>query len=267
MILKKDELKNFHTHTALCHHAIGMPEDYAVQAEKDGCTALGFSDHCPYPSSRKDDFWQKIRMFENETPLYINSIKKATEIVHIPLYTGFECEWDKGYNNWYKDGLKGQYGAQYLVLGQHWVTVGVRHIYAMDIHETSLLHKYIDQLIEGMQTGLFSFVAHPDLILGGWKEWNLEIQSCMKEVIKAAEICNIPLEINGLGLHKNPVNVNGKFRFPYPVKEFWQLVSCSTVKTICNADAHDPFQIIPFLKDARNFANETYNKPLKGLFE
>ena len=61
---------NFHTHTELCHHAKGKPMDYAEQALRDGCTALGFSDHCPYPAEFEDT-WPHVRMSVEETPLYV----------------------------------------------------------------------------------------------------------------------------------------------------------------------------------------------------
>ena len=41
-------MKNYHTHTYRCHHAIGKEEDYILNAIKAGYTELGFSDHAPW---------------------------------------------------------------------------------------------------------------------------------------------------------------------------------------------------------------------------
>ena len=61
--MKKNNLiSNFHTHTYLCKHAEGKPIDYVKEAIKAGCSALGFSDHCPYP----DSSWDYCRMGEYE---------------------------------------------------------------------------------------------------------------------------------------------------------------------------------------------------------
>ena len=38
---------NFHTHTYLCGHATGLPEEYIQRAISCGIKHLGFSDHAP----------------------------------------------------------------------------------------------------------------------------------------------------------------------------------------------------------------------------
>ena len=40
---------NYHTHTKLCNHAVGMPEDYIKKAIELGFDELGMSDHAPVP--------------------------------------------------------------------------------------------------------------------------------------------------------------------------------------------------------------------------
>ena len=49
-------ISNYHTHTKLCKHAEGMPSDYFEQAKTDVCSELGFSDHCPYPVNKKNNW-------------------------------------------------------------------------------------------------------------------------------------------------------------------------------------------------------------------
>lgn len=40
-------MKNYHTHTTRCMHAIGSEEEYILAAISAGYTELGFSDHTP----------------------------------------------------------------------------------------------------------------------------------------------------------------------------------------------------------------------------
>ena len=40
-------MKNYHTHTKRCYHAIDNEEDYILAAIKSGYSELGFSDHTP----------------------------------------------------------------------------------------------------------------------------------------------------------------------------------------------------------------------------
>ena len=130
-------------------HAVGKPVDFVEQAKIDGCLELGFSDHCPYPA-QFNDCWPDVRMSVEQIPLYENLIEQARQEANFPVYFGFECEWDKEYESYYRDELKGKYGANYLVLGSHWLRKDDAHIYCPDIDNSSDLNKYIDQTIDGM---------------------------------------------------------------------------------------------------------------------
>ena len=251
-----DEMKkisDYHTHTKLCKHATGMPLDYVRQAERDGCSALGFSDHCPYPEDYVD-VWQEIRMSVSDIPHYIESVQAAKEAASFPVYLGFECEWDKKYERWYRDELKGAYGADYLVLGSHWVNTETGHVGAVRIQDASDLHRYTAQTIEGMQSGLFAFLAHPDLFMATHKEWDADAASCLKAILDAAADLNLPIEVNGLGCSRPPNETARGMRYQYPYVEFWEMVSEANVRVICNSDAHDPRDVIMNAWKARDFA-------------
>ena len=87
------QITNYHTHTFLCNHADGLPSDYVLQAIEDGCTLLGFSDHCPYSVS-DDDYWKNIRMKGVYGPYYRTEGQKAASLVDFPVNCGCDCEWD-----------------------------------------------------------------------------------------------------------------------------------------------------------------------------
>lgn len=258
-------ISNFHTHTFLCNHAIGKPEDYFKQALHDGCTALGFSDHCPFPEDTPD-YWPNIRMTVEQASDYVAWVRALKEKSPIPLYLGFECEWDSRLRDWYKDGLKGEFGADYLVLGSHWITKGDIHDYAPDIQTTAELITYTNQTIEGMRSGLFAFLAHPDLCMAHERKWNNEVAGCMKALIDAAKDLDMPLEVNGLGMHKPMCHTETGMRYAYPVDEFWQMVAESGVRVICNADAHDPKDVIAFAQKSRAYAQKFGITPIETLF-
>lgn len=263
-----DGLPNFHTHTALCKHASGMPEDYIKEAIESGCTALGFSDHCPYPSEEAEMFWPATRMSESQIPLYIEEVRKAEKIAReagamFPVYIGFECEWDRAMYSWYKDDLLGASGADYLVLGSHWITMeDGEHMYIADVTDRpSLLHRYIDQTIEGMCSCIYKFIAHPDIFMSGWKEWDAEAIACSNALLDAAQDLGLPLEVNGFGMIKRPNETSRGVRFKYPYREFWELVAERDLRVICNSDAHKPELVIKNAANARQFALDIGIKP------
>lgn len=246
-------MTNYHTHTLLCAHAEGLPADYVAQAKKDGCTALGFSDHCPYPVS-DDDYWEDIRMRTEDVAFYQTAVQKAAENVDFPVKCGFECEWDKKYASWYKDSLLGEYRAEYLVLGSHWLTRGREHIYAMGLKSRDDFHDYVAQTIEGIKSGLFAFYAHPDLFMRSFVDWDDDIASCSEALIDAAVGMNLPLEINGNGLQRSVMQTKNGVRYQYPYDEFWEIAARKNAAVICNSDAHRPADVIQNARTAYEYA-------------
>lgn len=246
---------NFHTHTYRCHHADGDIKDYLLFASLSDCGALGFSDHCPFPADTIDN-WQDIRMSPEESHNYIKAINKQKGKWKFPLYAGFECEWSTRYKSWYTDFLIGELNADYLILGPHWVEYGNEFVYAPQFGDKKLLHLYVDNTIQAMLSGLFKFVAHPDLAMSGWQKWDSEAVSCFSQIIDCAIDCNLPLEINGQGMLKPQIQTPQGMRFQYPYDEFWLLAKSKGATIICSSDAHNPENVIEGVKRAYDFANK-----------
>ncbi|MGL4986868.1 MAG: PHP domain-containing protein, partial [Treponemataceae bacterium] len=176
-------ISNFHTHTHLCRHAHGTVQDMIAQAAKDGCSALGFSDHCPYP----DETWKSVRMTVNEAGGYIQDIRKAAASVQFPVYAGFEAEYSPEYENWYRDFLLGELQADFLGYGAHWVwdVAENEYIYIVQVTDKKKLHDYTDLTIRGLKTGMYAYLAHPDLPMAERSEWTAEIKTCLSAIIDA----------------------------------------------------------------------------------
>lgn len=248
-------ISNYHTHTKFCKHADALPYDYIAQANKDGCTALGFSDHCPYPHDERDT-WSNIRMKEAEAPEYLRLVREAAKDANFPVFAGFECEWHPMYASWYKDVLLEELACDYLIHGPHWVFVDGDFKYAPEIQGAKVIKDYFINLVDAIQSKIFTFVAHPDLIMAFGREWSKDIEDGFTEVINAAYECGIPLEINGLGLSREKIQSGGILRYQYPVDKFWEMAGKKGVKIVCNADAHKPQDVIVLAQKARDYADE-----------
>lgn len=252
---------NYHTHTYRCKHAIGDVKDYILQAEKDNLQILGFSDHCPFPGDTERT-WFDVRMSEHEANDYINSIEKEKSNTKLKLLKGFECEYSPEFDSWYKDFLLGELNADYLVLGQHWYTEYGDYLYCPEIKDSKTLIRYFDELAIAMQTKLFSFLAHPDIIMSNGNEWNETYASAFSDIIDLAIKLDMPLEINGYGTYKKPLT-NGnnntrqtaQTRFQYPYDKFWELVKIKGAKVICNSDAHNPSLVMKNRQRALDYAS------------
>ncbi len=251
-------ISSFHTHTHLCKHASGTPLDYVKVAAAEGCSALGISDHCPLP----DTTWSGSRMSVDQLPLYIQLVEEARLRSPFPVYRGFECEWAEGYRPWLQDFLREELASEFLVYGPHWVPDNGEYHYIADVSDHRLLHRYTDLTVQGIGTGLFDFIAHPDLFLAGFTHLNDEVRSCCLAIIDAAVAMRLPMEVNGLGLNRAPIRGDHGYRSPYPVREFWEMAAGRGAIIIFNADAHRPQDVLLPAVAAREFARSCGIEPL-----
>ena len=248
-------LSNYHSHTDLCNHAKGYIGDYLLEAKSKKLTILGFSDHCPYPKDGLDT-WERVRMSIDESHRYIKDIRGVSKKENLEIYAGFECEWDFRYENWYRDFLLGELNADYLIFGPHWVYDTGNFIYAPEINTKKQVFTYFDTIIEGLASGLYAFLAHPDLIMSDGRAWDANLKAGFTAIIEAAIQYNIPLEVNGQGFIKGKVKGEKGMRDPYPYDAFWNLVAEKNIPVLCNSDAHFPENLVDGLHLARDYAKK-----------
>ncbi len=221
---------NYHTHTFRCGHATGTEEEYIKYAIDGGIKILGFSDHAPYKFP--DGFQSDWRVQENDAEEYFETLSGLREKYKdkIKIHIGFEMEY---YPKYFEDMLNKvkKLGAEYLILGQHYFGdehPGCPHT-CLCKHDEKALIEYTDLVIEGIKTGEFLYVAHPDMLLfsGDAAVYKREA----KRLCDAALAYDIPLEMNFLGINDNR---------HYPNESFFQVVSDVGNKVIFGFDAHSP---------------------------
>ena len=230
---------NFHTHTFRCKHAKGETYDYCRYAIKHGMKTLGFSDHSALPDNR----WNSTRMRYEELQGYVNVVNSAKEqFPELRVVLGMECEYIPEFHSFFEDDLLGKYNFEYLIGGPHFFTddYGVwQGTYGGTVNHKSL-SEYGRYVVSMVDSGLFDFIAHPDLFGNCYAHWDAGTIACSRDILAAAEACDVGLEINALGLRKI-ANKQPDNPFPlYPWLPFWELASEYDVKVIVSADAHRP---------------------------
>lgn len=253
-MLEVKRLKNYHTHTFRCNHAEGDAVDYARAAKEKGLTVLGITDHTALPDNR----WLGMRMSITELPNYVRAIELAQEkYPDLTILKGMECEWSKDYHQFYENDLLGEYGFDYLILGCHFFTYNGSCLSSHSgIYNAKRLKAYTDFLIKSMESGLFAFVAHPDLFGLSYLEWDENTISASKDILTAAEALKLPLEINGYGLMKKTVETPQGSRPAYPWLKFWELAPDYNVTVVVNSDAHDPEYVDLGLQEGLEIVNK-----------
>lgn len=225
---------NYHTHTARCFHAVGTDEEYVVEAINAGFDEIGFSDHSPWCFR---DFVSGMRMHENQLEEYCLSVKSLREKYadKISIKLGLECEYFPKYMPWLREMLE-KYGIDYLILGHHFCEDEPGHMYNGDMTSPEQLYRYRDDIVEAMDTGLFSYIAHPDIFMRGYPAFDEHCERISHDIINKAIETGTPLEYNLLGF-SHSVN-DGKQGYPYP--DFWRLISEKKPLVTMGLDAHSP---------------------------
>ena len=188
-------IANYHTHTHRCHHANGLDEEYIKKAITEGVKILGFSDHAPYIF--KNNYVSYFKMLPEEADEYHSSLSRLREKYRdkIEIYIGYEAEyypevWEQTLEFWKRGSAP-----EYLVLGQH--MIGEEHDIEGRVPSTRpnlLIREYVDETVAGIKTGVFTYLAHPDLVNYTGDDETYEEE--MTRLVQAANEENMPLEIN-----------------------------------------------------------------------
>ncbi len=229
---------NFHTHTTRCKHAVGTDEEYVKAALENGFDVLGFSDHAPWAFAT--DYVSHCRMLPTQWADYKQSVlalKKQYQ-GQIAIHLGLECE----YYPKYIDQLKRlrDDGCEYMILGNHFLYTEEEFPYTgSSCREDSSVLEYAEQAVEGIRTGLYNYIAHPDLYMMYRDEFTPVCMEAADMICQAAREAHMPIEYNLLGLHGE---LTGHSR-GYPNQDFWQYVRKWNNDIIIGVDAHDPAQL------------------------
>lgn len=222
-------IANYHTHTPRCRHATGTEEEYIRRAIAGGMKILGFSDHTPYWFD--GDYYSYFRMYPEQLEDYMQTVLSCKERFsdEIQIHLGLEAEFYPAYFDDLLARLQDT-PVEYLILGQHYAGNEKNEPYygQFIIDDTSILERYCNQVIEAMYTGVFSCLAHPDI--AGFAGDEKPYREQMRRLCQAANACDIPLEINLLGIRA------GRH---YPDRKFWRIAGEEGCKVILGCDAHN----------------------------
>lgn len=231
--MKKFLTANYHAHTFRCQHATGTEREYIEAAIDMGIREFGFSDHIPCPF--RDGYVSHIRMKMEDAPEYVHTIRALAEEYRndIRIYVGFEAEYIPEF---YQEQMNMVHtlGVDYLIMGQHFLLSEEHGPYmGTPTDDESRIRDYVDRVIEGMDTGSYRYLAHPDLInyqgMESVYDWE------MTRLCRAMKERGIPLEMNILGM-----GAGGKH---YPAERFWKIPGEIGNEVILGLDAHSAKQV------------------------
>lgn len=224
---------NYHTHTKRCKHATGEDREYVEAAIEAGMEILGFSDHCPWVYPEPQESW--IRMDCTEFDSYVHSLTQLRQEYadDIKIFIGLEAEYIPELID-AQDRFLAGYPLDYMILGQHFLGMEQGSVYAgMPTDDEEYLAKYVDLIIEGMDSGRYLYLAHPDLVnyTGDPEIYVLHMRRLLSYLLDNG----YPFEINMLGAWQGRC---------YPNLKFLQMAGEMGNECLIGVDAHSPDQLL-----------------------
>jgi histidinol-phosphatase (PHP family) len=224
-------LCDYHVHTPLCLHATGWPVEFAARAVELGLGELGFSDHNPMPKHFDD--W---RMLREDLPRYLEEVAKArAAFPQLRIRLGLECDYLTGREAWIEE-LAAMAPWDFFIGSVHYISDG----WAIDDPQSIKRHAgnaeeiwvdYWRNYEAAIRSGLFDFVAHPDLPKKFGYRPEGDLRRFYEPAVAALAESGIAYEINTAGLRK-------QCRELYPAPEFVALAREADVPVLINSDAH-----------------------------
>ena len=230
-------LTNYHTHTSRCKHARNTDEEYVQAALQAGYEVLGFADHTPWPY--RNGFVSGIRMDVEQLDEYLGSIRGLQKKYQdsIEIHVGLECEYFPEYLEWLKRTMREKH-LDYLILGNHSDLTDDGGFYFGEASRPEHIRTYTQRTIDGMRTGLFAYLAHPDVVMRGYPEFDGACEEMAYALCREANEMGMPIEYNLMGNeYKRMKNLPWK-GVGYPDDHFWRIAAELKCTAIIGLDSH-----------------------------
>ena len=233
MSLCVENTELFHVHTYRCKHAEDIRDEaYVKKAINLEATGILFSDHTPFPG---DPFGN--RMDYAQLPEYLDTIhrlqEKYDDVIRIRI--GLEVEYLPSYHGFYEE-LRSDPRLDFLMIGQHMFEISPGK-YSFQLSSTEKNEQEhagcIEAMLQGIESGLFDVIAHPDRCFKLQTKWTEELTVLSKNLIHSACTAGIKIE----------KNMESMKRDRNYWEEFWALVP-RHADVVVGTDAHSIDELV-----------------------
>jgi histidinol-phosphatase (PHP family) len=223
-----------HSHTPLCGHASGEPEEYAAMAELRGLKGIIFTCHSPLPGG----FAAEVRMAPEEFDTYVAMVARAREAFagRVDVRLGLESDYYPGVEPWLKE-LHARVPLHHVLGSVHYQMRDYRALfYRGDL--AAYQEVYYEHLALSAESGLFDTLAHPDLIKNEAPDrWSFEqVRPLVIRALDRIAATGVAMELNTSGLFKALPEMN-------PSPSQLVLMRERGIPVVLGADAHVPRRV------------------------
>lgn len=227
---------DYHTHTYLCHHALGECFEYVEQALAAGLAIIGFSDHAPLLISHHPPY----TMSSDELPVYHGLIQDVQRrYSNISIRLGIEADYFPGREEETRQMLAG-YPYDYVIGSVHFINgwafddPDTRQRKLWEVKEVDNVYReYFRHLRLAAESGLYNIMGHIDLVKKFGHRPKSDLTDEIIQTAKTFRKTGVAIEINTSGLRKPVKEI-------YPSMDYLKICCGEKVPITFGSDAHDP---------------------------
>ncbi len=228
---------DYHTHTPLCLHAEGTPQEFISAALQLGLHTYGIADHAPMPPHLEPfDNWRMKSAQLDAYGQWVESACAAARGTPLTVLSGFECDWTPELSPWIEYlRTRADYliGSVHYIPGQGSVDDSLFADKPLTGNVESDWRQYWQAVESLVRSGLFDIVGHIDLV----KIWGRiptgNIMPYYEPVLAALENSGMAVELNTAGWYKPCAE-------QYPACAFIAQLLLRRIPIVINSDAHCP---------------------------
>ena len=231
---------DYHLHT---HYSDGKgtPEQYIEKAKAIGFSEIGFSDHLTLTDEQQD--WS-IRL--PQLGEYINEISSLKEkengiIIRLGLEVDYFPEKEKEISEILADLPLDYIIGSVHYMGEGTVDLGPEFYENKDIDK--LFEAYFSLISRAAASGLFDFMAHPDLVRIFRYFPSLNAADLYRQLARELKLADVAFEINTNGMNK-------PLKDFYPDRRYLHIFREEGVPVLVNSDAHKPDRLGQYFEEA-----------------
>ena len=187
----------------------------------------------------KFDDW---RMDLPDFPKYLDLVEEARrEYPQLPIRLGLECDFIPGRESWVKE-LAQKAEFDYLIGAVHYITPDwdVDNPLKLDRWKQQPVEevwtRYFKAITQAAQSGLFDFLAHPDLVKKFGHIPAGDLRPYYREALDAIEASGMAMEVSTAGLRKEVGEI-------YPSAQFLQEAFRRGIPVLISSDSHAPVEV------------------------
>ena len=228
---------DYHLHTKLCNHASGEVSEYVEKAIHSGLTEIAFTDHIPLP--KNFDSTHRMKFFELE--VYQRWIEDARDkYPEIKIRFGIEADYYAGFEE-FLFRILNEFEFDLVIMSIHFLRHWPKNNWVFNYNIPGMLTNdiyddYLNEMIKGIQTGLYDIIGHADIIKGYGDSLIKLVPNKVKEMLNAAKRHGMVLEYNTSGYRKKMLEC-------YPGFDWLPIIQEVGLPITVGSDAHSPEQV------------------------